>query len=341
MSAGRTPLSLKNKIEALDHKQYLIDYYGYYRFGADPLVAVIILNRNLPDITDRLCSSIIDRSGVSYDLFVMESGSDPGKLSRYCSFHFVDAFSVNVGLRIARGLNTGLELVNRVNPGRYRYYWFLTNDVGLKDDCDYIGAAAAIFEKFPQVGLIEPCFQPDRLYTLNYRADTDDACLEKLGDRENYSPFIKEKQFSIIPFPIIRSLFLGRRCRESLGYVLDESNWRNWGNDEDLGFRAWQKGWWVATLPYCSSWEDVFLTVKRCADTRTEDVDTFKKEAEAEMHRFLQDKYNTGIREFRVRIYKEMLKHLEAFRVTGVDIAHCIDSGAGSIYKLIRDIRRL
>jgi GT2 family glycosyltransferase len=331
---------MQNKIETFSYKKYEIDYYGYTSNGKKPDVAIIVLNRNLPTETDRLCASIIETTQAPYDLFVTESGSEKHKLSRFCSFHFVDSYAVNTGLRIPKGLNTSVELINQINPEQYKFYWFLTNDVVLKDKTDYVETAKGIFDQYSSVGIIEPCYQPEEYYTLNYHASARKPCLRQLNNRAKYTESITNKKFSIIPFPIIRSLFFSRNLVDDLGYLVDEANWRNWGNDEDLGYRAWKNGWWVTTTPYCSIWEDMFLTTRLSSETKTEDADTFKTQAELDMHRFLKAKYHTNIRDFRVMVYEAMLAHLDEFDKHDIDIAHCVYGGAKSIYRLIQDTRR-
>ena len=47
--------------------------------------ATIILNRNLPDVTNALVEHLQAHDGNSTDIFVVEAGSDDNRLSRHCT----------------------------------------------------------------------------------------------------------------------------------------------------------------------------------------------------------------------------------------------------------------
>ena len=50
-------------------------------------VATIILNRNLPDPTDKLYEYIFNNEEKLTDIYVVEAGSDNEKISKYCTWH--------------------------------------------------------------------------------------------------------------------------------------------------------------------------------------------------------------------------------------------------------------
>ena len=50
-------------------------------------VATIILNRNLPEITDALFERFMEYENEITDVFVVEAGSDIDKKSKYRYFH--------------------------------------------------------------------------------------------------------------------------------------------------------------------------------------------------------------------------------------------------------------
>ena len=72
-------------------------------------VATIILNRNLPHVTDKLYSYIKEYDSHISDIFVIESGSDSDNLSKNVTWHADwDEVKLN-GLRYSRGINYGLS----------------------------------------------------------------------------------------------------------------------------------------------------------------------------------------------------------------------------------------
>ena len=68
-------------------------------------VATIILNRNLPEVTDSLCDHIQLHDGDATDIFVVEAGSDTERLSRYSTWHADWPDATAHGLRYCRGMN--------------------------------------------------------------------------------------------------------------------------------------------------------------------------------------------------------------------------------------------
>ncbi len=50
-------------------------------------VATIVLNRNLPDVTDALCAHLNKYDGEHTDVFVVEAGSDKDRLSSHVTWH--------------------------------------------------------------------------------------------------------------------------------------------------------------------------------------------------------------------------------------------------------------
>ena len=68
-------------------------------------VATIILNRNLPDVTNSLVEHIYQYDGSFTDIFVVEAGSDSDKVSKYMTWNADWADAKAHGLRYSRGMN--------------------------------------------------------------------------------------------------------------------------------------------------------------------------------------------------------------------------------------------
>ena len=71
-------------------------------------IATIILNRNLPDPTDRLYEHLVKYDDKETDIYVLEAGSDKNNLSQYCTWHANSDEVIKEGLRYSRGMNYGL-----------------------------------------------------------------------------------------------------------------------------------------------------------------------------------------------------------------------------------------
>ena len=94
-------------------------------------VASLILNRNLPKVTDRLYEHVKKYDGELTDIFVIESGSDENNLSKYMSWHANWEDAIFKGLRYARGMNYGLSQLWKENKFQNMMPFLLTNDTEL------------------------------------------------------------------------------------------------------------------------------------------------------------------------------------------------------------------
>lgn len=120
-------------------------------------VATIVLNRNLPDVTDRLCEQIGKYDHHVTDLFVVEAGSDDDKLSRHMTWHADWPEARKHGLRYSRGMNYGLcQMWKEGLFGKYDAFFLLTNDTEFS--CEPVLAPLLEeLEAHPRIGLLSPC----------------------------------------------------------------------------------------------------------------------------------------------------------------------------------------
>lgn len=119
--------------------------------------ATIILNRNLPDVTDRLCEKIMDVEGEQTEVFVVEAGSDVGRLSRHCSWHANWPEAMKDGLRTARGFNFALfNLFITKRFAEFDAFFLVTNDTEFAS-LPVIGPLMAQLAAHPRMGIIAPC----------------------------------------------------------------------------------------------------------------------------------------------------------------------------------------
>ena len=78
-------------------------------------IATIVLNRNLPDVTDALCARLREESCPGLDVFVVESGSEPDRLSKNCTWYADWPEARQHGMRYQRGMNYGLGQAPTIN----------------------------------------------------------------------------------------------------------------------------------------------------------------------------------------------------------------------------------
>jgi hypothetical protein len=119
-------------------------------------VATIILNRNLPEVTDRLWDKIQAHNNGETDLYVVESGSTQDQLSRHTTAWADWDEALKEGLRYPRGFNFGLwTLLREGRFQRYDYFFLVCNDAEF--DGPMVPALLEEMRKHPRVGIISPC----------------------------------------------------------------------------------------------------------------------------------------------------------------------------------------
>ena len=117
-------------------------------------VCTLLLQRNLPKITESFAKNLLKNSKESTDFYVIESGSDEENLTSYDTFHanWEDA-KIN-GLRTGRGFNYGLKCLadNNLN---YEFILMATGDTKLPDE-DVIEILLKEMENNPKMGILSP-----------------------------------------------------------------------------------------------------------------------------------------------------------------------------------------
>jgi hypothetical protein len=120
-------------------------------------VAAIVLNRNLPEVTDALCERLERSSGDVADIFVVESGSDRDRLSRRCTWWADWPESLEMGLRYPRGFNFALSrLLAEGRYGDYEHFLLLVNDAEIPEE-PWVAALLEVMREHPRVGILSPC----------------------------------------------------------------------------------------------------------------------------------------------------------------------------------------
>lgn len=120
-------------------------------------IATIILNRNLPLATDKLYENIAKYNSDITDIFVVESGSDVDRKSKYSTWWANDKEAVENGLRYGRGFNFGLtNLLEENKYDTYDYFFLVCNDVEFKEE-PILHVLHNEIINHPQMGILSPC----------------------------------------------------------------------------------------------------------------------------------------------------------------------------------------
>jgi len=195
-------------------------------------VCTIILNRNLPEITDKLCEHMLEFDGDYTDICVIEAGSDDDKLSKYTTWHAKSRSIVAQGLRYCRGMNYGLvQLVKEKKFKQYEAFFLLTNDTEFKQN-GTIKTLLSVMDEHPQIGILSPCS-------------------ERWGERlllkeeaTKYFWFIHNNAY------LLRRDFIEDICNDKnpnmIDFLFDGNNFRGYGTEHELIAKAYANDWAAA-----------------------------------------------------------------------------------------------
>ena len=119
--------------------------------------ATIILNRNLPTVTERLYELLEKNNAQDTDIYVVESGSLERNLSKYCTWWANWEESLAHGLRYPRGFNFALsQLWEEGKFGSYDFFFLVCNDTEFENK-PIMEILAHEMDLHPRIGILSPC----------------------------------------------------------------------------------------------------------------------------------------------------------------------------------------
>jgi len=204
--------------EIWDKYDELVPLYDVrYEGDNEKDVAVVIVSRDRPDLTDQLVEQIKNCKGdLTIDIITVEMGST--KRSKHESYHYDDpvfrgkAFGHNVGVRYAKA------------RGNYRYYFTVMNDI--KFTCKLgLKRLVEIADRNPKAGILSPT-EPKAGYAggiCKPVAGKDYQCVSQV----NYLALL------------VRAELIDR------GMYLDPSFKYCWGAIHELSFKTYSAGYEV------------------------------------------------------------------------------------------------
>ena len=188
-------------------------------------VATIILNRNLPEVTDALYNHLEHFDGDVTDIYVVEAGSDKDRLSQHMTWYADWPEAMQIGLRYSRGMNYGLSQLWKENRfSHYDAFFLVTNDTELSEEATLL-PLLQILEKHPRIGILSPCSMRwgERLL------------LKK--EKVKYFWFIHNNVY------LLRRQFMEAIMEPAdpnfLNFVFDGNNFRGYGSESELIAKAY------------------------------------------------------------------------------------------------------
>lgn len=235
------------------------------------MIDVLILNRNLGNVCDRLTEDLLTRLGPEDTITVVDAGSRNEQKSAYTSVHCEDSYTQEHGLRFGRGMNLGLKHRSKqglCNP------WVLMLPVDAEIvswDADLLIEEASAVEELVAIKPVEP---ESAYYHLLAPGSL------KLAWNVEEGPWL------------VRSSFIEQQQRMSAhGEFFDRDNFRGYLTSLDLAFRAYANGFCIGISNHIILHENESYLLTRSDLIGTEPFDVNMKLLIAEGLDWLQGKY--------------------------------------------------
>lgn len=245
-------------------------------------VATIILNRNLPEVTNRLYEHLVQYDGDVTDVYIVEAGSDSERLSRYVTWYADWPEALKHGLRYSRGMNFGLSCLWKEGKFRqYEAFFLLTNDTELQDR-PTLAPLMTILDHHSRVGILSPC---------------SDRWGERLLLREQstkYFWFIHNNAY------LLRRAFteaiLNEDQPDAMSFLFDGTNFRSYGCESELIAKAYANDWAAAITTEVSAVENESHLLNKADLIKTERYEENLKLYVEEGRRWMRKKYGFNSR---------------------------------------------
>lgn len=240
-------------------------------------VATIVLNRNLPDVTDALCAHLNKYDGEHTDVFVVEAGSDDDRLSSYVTWQADWPEAKQHGLRYSRGMNYGLsQLWNEGKFDQYDAFFLVTNDTEFEEK-QTVAPLLEILDRHPRVGILSPCS----------RRWGEHLLLEDQPTK--YFWFIHNNAY------LLRKEFIKSICNEAqpdaMNFFFDGENFRGYGTEHEIIAKAYANDWAAAITANVWAGENESYLIDKADLIKTEAYEENIRLYVEEGRRWMRKKY--------------------------------------------------
>tara|TARA_A100001011_G_scaffold399324_1_gene507446 strand:- start:1751 stop:2578 length:828 start_codon:yes stop_codon:yes gene_type:complete len=238
----------------------------------------ILLQRNLPDITNKIGDKIIKNSSHLTDFYVVESGSDDDKLSKFKNntFHANWPEAKRMGLRTGRGFNYGLSELEKLGK-KYKYYFMITGDTVFETD-DFVNVLVSEMEKHGKMGILSPLSRGWTEFKGMWGSNRTMACTLI----PHVSWIVRRELIEVI----------GKDYnKDYMGYLYDGENFRCYDADTEILVKCYNNNFFPAVTSKVFMTEDSFLTDRNVDVMKTERRELHRKLMWDEGMAWLKKKY--------------------------------------------------
>lgn len=245
--------------------------------------ATIVLNRNLPEVTDKLCKNLEKHNPGLTDIFVVESGSNKDSLSSYCTWHANWPEAIDEGLRYPRGFNYGLyKLFEEGKLRNYDYFFLVCNDIEFLTP-NIVEVLEEEMDKHPRLGILSPCSEQWGEKILITKNDE----VKYFWHTQFLAWFIR-RDFIEDLIPLENPNYIN--------FMFDGNNFRGYGADLELIAKAYANDWACGITPRAWQIEDESYLKTKAALMHTDSYDLNIEKLIKEGQSWLRSKYGFNSR---------------------------------------------
>ncbi len=239
-------------------------------------IAAIVLNRNLPKVTDALCDKIL-KYNTDVDLYVVEAGSQNNLLSKYCTWHVNTEEVIKNGLRTPRGFNYALmKLWETDKFYNYDSFFFTTNDAEYQNK-PFIEKLSNELLKHKKVGIITPCSNSwgekqllEEIKTKYFWYYHNISCLMRRGFIEDIMKLENPNEYN---------------------FLFDGNNFRGYLSELELVVKGYANDWATAITTEVMVEENEEYLKKNASKIKTESFEDNMDKYIKEGQKWIRDKY--------------------------------------------------
>ena len=219
-------------------------------------IATIILNRNLPEVTNKLYEHLIKYDGDETDIYVLEAGSDKDKLSKYCTWYANSDEIIKQGLRYSRGMNYALlQLYTEKKWEQYEGFFLITNDTEFSNS-KTLKPLVEVLKEHQKIGILSPCSSRWGEKLLLQKDDT------------KYFWFIHNNAL-LLRRTFIESI-MEKEKANYLNFIFDGTNFRGYFSESELIAKAYANNWAAAITSKVFAEENESYLLKKSDLIKTE-----------------------------------------------------------------------
>lgn len=241
-------------------------------------VATVILNRNLGTITNNLYKKIYKYNKKYTDIFVIDSGSDVKKKSKYTTWSANWKKAKQNGLRFSRGMNYGLfKMYQEDKFKNYEYFLLLTNDSEVESK-PFIKELVNIMNKVKSIAILSPCSKK-----WGEKVLLKDKKLKFFWYIHNNAYFVRKDFIELV------------RKKKNFNYfnfLFDGKNFRGFGADSELIMKAYKNNMSAAITSKVWIEENENYLLKKSNLIKTDPYDRNLKLYINEGLKWIKRKYN-------------------------------------------------